>query len=66
MDDSCAKHRVTMVDLSHSVNYKEEKTFSLSDMSSARSVPKLVRYHMNNSASTKEMAEMIDEGHWKV
>lgn len=35
-------------------------------MSSARSVPRPMHCHMNNSASTKEMAEMVGGKHWKV
>lgn len=60
MGDYCAKLKVMMICFSHSMNYQGDKTFTLSDMSSARSVPRPVCYYMNNSARTKEMAEMID------
>lgn len=63
LGDCCAKCGVMRVDLSHSTNRQGEKTFSLSDMPSARSVPRPVRCH---SASAKEMAEMIIGWHWKV
>lgn len=60
MGNYCAKLRVMMIRLSHSMNYQGDTTFTLSDMSSARSVPRSVCYYMNNSARMKEMAEMID------
>jgi len=43
MGDCCAKRKAMMVDLSQSINYQGNKTSSLSDISSARPVPRPVQ-----------------------